>query len=150
MNRQDVAQQTQVEQELLRHIMEGLRISAGWQVQGGNATRKLSTLQFVVQSFQRHLERLLALEEHDGYMDMVVSCAPTLGRATDALRREHDQFRTAARQFVSRLERITPTETAALDAYCNDLLALLDRIEAHNRKEVSLLQEALRDEGGEG
>jgi hemerythrin-like domain-containing protein len=151
MNRQDVARQIQVEHELLRHLMEGLRITAGWQVQGPNAARKLSTLQFVVQSFQRHLERLLTLEEHDGYLDLVVACTPWLGRAADGLRAEHDRFRAEARQLVQRLERLTATDASGLDKVCADLLLLLKKIDEHNRKEAALLQEALeRDEGGEG
>src|SRR5215831_4389471 len=90
MDRQDIAEQTRFEQELLRHVMEGLRLSATWQVRGPNASRKLSSLRFVTGSFQRHLERLLALEEYGGFMDKVLDCAPHLGRATEALRAEHD------------------------------------------------------------
>jgi hypothetical protein len=33
---------------------------------GPDASRKLSTLRFITGSFQRHLERLLALEEYGG------------------------------------------------------------------------------------
>ena len=79
MDRQDIAEQTRVEQELLRHVMEGLRLSTTWQVLGPDASRKLSTLRFVTGSFQRHLERLLALEEYDGFMDKVLACAPPAG-----------------------------------------------------------------------
>src|SRR5262245_51073586 len=86
MDRQDIAEQTRFEQELLRHVMEGLRHSATWQVREPNASRKLSSLRFVTGSFQRHLERLLALEEYGGFMDKVLDCAPHLGRATEALR----------------------------------------------------------------
>jgi hypothetical protein len=150
MDRQDIAQQIQVEHELLKHVMEGLRISAGWQVSGPNGSRKLSTLRFVAGSFQRHLDRLLALEEHGGYMDLVSASAPHLGRATSTLRAEHDGFRTEARNFVHRLEQLHVTDLAALDQVCADLHVLLGKIEAHNKKEVALLQEAFRDEGGEG
>jgi hypothetical protein len=151
MDRQEVARQTQVEQEMLRHIMDGLRTTAGWQVPGPDASRKLSTLRFVAQSFQRHLEHLLALEEYDGYMDMVLACAPWLGRATDALRAEHEGLRREARRLVQRLERLPATDPGALDKVCGALLVLLDKIEGHNDKEVALIQEAFkRDEGGEG
>ena len=151
MDRQDVARQNQVEQDMLRHIMEGLRVSAGWQVPGPDGSRKLSTLRFVAQSFQRHLEHVLALEEYDGYMDLVLASAPWLGRATDALRAEHDLFRTEARRLVQRLERLPATDLAALGKLCDDLLVLLGKIEDHNGKEPALLQEAFKqDEGGEG
>ena len=151
MDRQDIAEQTKVEQELLRHVMEGLRLSTTWQVRGPDASRKLSTLRFVTGSFQRHLERLLALEEYDGFMDKVLVCAPHLGRATAALRGEHDGFRSEARRVVQQLERLPATDPAALEKVGGALVALLGRIEGHNRREMALLLEAFgRDEGGEG
>src|SRR5262249_40241546 len=90
MDPQDIAEQARFEQQLLRQVMEGLRLSTTWQVREPDASRKLSSLRFVTSSFQRHLERLLALEEDDGFMDKEVAGAPHLGRATEALRAEHD------------------------------------------------------------
>jgi len=150
MHRQDIAQQTQIEHDLLSHVMQGLRISTAWKVPGQDASRKLSTVRFVTQSFQRHLERLLALEEFDGYMDMVSGCAAHLKRATIVLRAEHDSFRTEARRIVQHLERLSVSDLAALDNVCADLLVLLGQIETHNSKEIALLQESFsQEEGGE-
>jgi hemerythrin-like domain-containing protein len=151
MDHQDVARQTQVEQELLGHIMQVVRISAGWPVPGPDASRKLSTLRFVAQSFQRHLEHLLTLEEYDGYMDLVRTCAPRLGRMTDALKAEHHVFRSETRRLVQRLERLPATDVTALDLVCGELLELLKKVEEHNDKETELIQDAMaQDEGGEG
>ena len=150
MDRQDVARQTQVEHEMLKLIMEGLRVTAGWQVHGPDASRKLSTLRFIAQSFQRHLERLLALEEHD-YLGLVRACAPRLVRAADALRAEHEHFRAEAGRVVRRLERLPGTDAAALGPVCADLLALLGQVESHSERETALVHEAFgQDEGGEG
>jgi hypothetical protein len=151
MDRQDIAEQIRFEQELLRHVMGGLRLSTTWQVRGPDASRKLSSLRFVTASFQRHLERLLALEEYGGFMDRVLDCAPHLGRATEALRAEHDGFRRGALRVVQQLELLPATDPAGLEKLGAELVALLGRIEAHNRKEIALIQEAFRrDEGGEG
>jgi hypothetical protein len=151
MDRQEIAQQTQVEQEMLGHIMHVLRTATTWPVHNADASRKLSTLRFVGQSFERHLERLLVLEENDGFLDLVRRIAPWMGRKTDALQAQHAGFRTQSHQLVGRLEALGPSDVPALDAVCGDLLRLLARIEEHNGKEVGLLQEALaRDEGGEG
>jgi hypothetical protein len=151
MDRHDIAEQIRVEQELLRHVMEGLRLSTTWQVQGPDASRKLSTLRFVTGSFQRHLERLLALEEDDGSLNKVLACAPRLARAAAALRAEHDGFRSEARRVVQRLERLPATDPSTLEKVGGELVALLDRIEGHNRKEMALFLEAFeQDEGGEG
>jgi hemerythrin-like domain-containing protein len=149
MERHDVAQQMQVEHGLLRYLIEALRATVAWPVPGPDASRKLSTLRFIAESFQRHLEHLLALEEYDGYMGLVRASCPRLGRATDALRAEHEGFRTEARRIAQRLERLPGTDLAALGQVCADLLALLGQVEGHGKKEMALLQEALeQDEGG--
>ena len=146
---QDVAQQMQVEHGLLQHLIGGLRAAAAWPVPGPDASRKLSTLRFVAGSFQRHLERLLALEEYDGYLGLARACAPRLVRAADALRAEHERFRTEARRLAQRLERLPGTDPAALGPVCADLLALLGQVESHSEREMALVQEAFeQDEGG--
>jgi hypothetical protein len=147
---QDVAQQMQVEHGLLQHLIQGLREAAAWPVPGPDDSRKLSTLRFVAQSFQRHLERLLALEEDDGYLGLARACAPRLVRAADTLRAEHERFRAEAGRLVQRLDRLPGTD-AALAPVCADLLALLGRVESHSEREMALVHEAFgQDEGGEG
>jgi hypothetical protein len=114
MDRHDVAQQMQVEHGLLKHLIEGLRAVVAWPVPRSDASRKLSTMRFVAGSFQRHLERLLALEEFDGYMGLVRATSPRLGRVANALRAEHERFRTEACRLAQRLERLPGTDPAAL------------------------------------
>jgi len=89
----DLAQQTVIEQNMLMLLIEGLRNTLAWKVRGTDFVRKLSTLRFVTQSFQRHLEHVLALQEYDGYMDLVLQVSPQLRNVVAALRQEHDQFR---------------------------------------------------------
>ncbi len=148
MTPQDIAQQTLLEQGMLNHIMGALRSTIDWKLHGDDLSRKLSTLRFIAQSFQRHLERVLALEEYDGYMDMVGRLSPHLGKEVDALRREHDTFRKAVPRIVARLERISSTDPIPLGTVCDELLVLLDRLEGHSRRESALLQEAINREGG--
>jgi hypothetical protein len=147
----DLSQQALIEHDLLRHLVDGLRATLAWQTDGGDFTRKLSTVRFISQSFQRHLERLLALEESDGYLDDVAAISPRLGRQVDALRAEHDRLREAARRAVHRLEQVSSVDGAGFAGICDDLAALLDRVEGHSREEVMVLQETFdRDIGGEG
>ncbi len=151
MDSHEVEQQMQVEHGLLHHLIGGLRAAAAWEVPGPDATRKLSTLRFVAGSFQRHLERLQALEEHDGYLGLVRAASPRLVRAADALRAEHERFRSEARRLAQRLERLPGTDPAALGPVCADLLALLAQVEGHSEREMALVHEAFgQDEGGEG
>ena len=151
MAHQDIAQQTLLEQGMLIHLTDALRSVIDWKLQGDDLSRKLSTLRFIAQSFQRHLERLMALEEYDGYMDMVGALSPHLGKDVDALRKDHDQFRKAVSRIVSRLERISSADPTTTGLVCDEMLVLLEGLEDHNRKESDLLQEAFdREGGGEG
>ena len=54
----DIAQQTVVEHGLLKSITDSLRLAIGWRPQGGDVSRKLSTVRFVAQSLQRALPDL--------------------------------------------------------------------------------------------
>jgi|ERR1043165_7365997 hemerythrin-like domain-containing protein len=147
----DLAQQTLVENNMLMLLMEGLRNTLAWKVEGTDFARKLSTLRFIMHSLQRHLERVLALEEYDGYMDLALSANPQLGNSVDALRQEHEQFRKEASQIVHRFEHVSPTDGDSFTRICGELVALLNRLDGHNKKEISLMQEVFaRDEGGEG
>ena len=151
MAQTDLAQQTLVENKMLMLVIEGLRNTLAWNVQGTDFARKLSTLRFIIQSLQRHLERVLALEEYDGYMDLVLQASPQLANSVDALRKEHQQFRKEASQIVHRFEHVSPTDGHSVARICGELVGLLDRLDAHNKKEVNLMQNAFAiDEGGEG
>jgi Hemerythrin HHE cation binding domain len=147
----DLAQQTLVEENMLVLVIEGLRTTLAWQVQGTDFSRKLSTLRFITESFQRHLERVLAVEEYDGYMDLVLHASPQSGNNVDALRQEHDHLRKDASHIVHGFEHVSTTDCDSFARICGDLLGLLKRLDAHNKKEVKLMQKAFaQDEGGEG
>ena len=151
MSYSDVVQQTAVEQGMLENLMQALRNTMAWQVSGEDSSRKVSTLRFIAQSFQRHLEHLMTLEEYDGYMDLVMTSSPHLSRSVQGLRQEHDQFRSAVRRIVQQLERLSATDERGLAVVCNALQALLEQVDAHDRRERGLWQEAFgRDGGGEG
>jgi hemerythrin-like domain-containing protein len=147
----DIARQTQVENRMLQQLMEGLRMALGWKNQGPDFSRKLSTVRFIAQSFQRHLEHLMTLEENNGYMDLVVQTAPQLTRNVNVLRQEHERFRTSAGRLMQRLEHVSPTDQATFADISQELDTLLHTVEEHGQKETKVLQEAFeRDEGGEG
>src|SRR5436190_11409979 len=147
----DLAQQIVVETTLLTQLMEGLRATLAWKPQSNQVARQLSTLRFISQSFERHLERLMALEEYDGYLDLVLRSSPQLGKAVDALRQDHDFFRQGVRRIVLRLEQAAATDRISVAAVGNKLLVLLNKLDEHNQKERGLMQEAFaREVGGEG
>lgn len=147
----DLAQQTELEKGMLSQIMEMLRTTMAWQTRSDDGSRKLSTLRFMAQSFQRHLGRMMALEEYDGYMDLVMETSPNLSRAVEALRQDHDRFRQAASHIVLSLERLSILDHDRFEAICEELRTLLQKLDEHHKKEATIWHEALdRDGGGEG
>ena len=146
----ELDQQTLAEHNMLTLLIEGLRNTLAWKVQGTDFTRKLSTLRFITHSFQRHLEHVLALEEHDGYMDLVLQACPKLGNSVDALRQEHQQFRKETSHIVHRFENVSTTDGDSFSRICSELVDLLNKFDAHNKQIVKLMQKAIpQDEGGE-
>jgi hemerythrin-like domain-containing protein len=151
MNDLNVVQQTRVEKEMLKLLIEGLRNTLVWQIHGEDLSRKLSTLKFVMRSFQNHMERLMRLEERDGYMDIVLEKQPHLSKSVEVLRGEHDEFRREISLIAAGLERVLPTDQNTLNTICDQVAGLLKKVDVHTQKEADLFQEAFeRENGGEG
>jgi hypothetical protein len=146
-----IPQQVLVEHQTLAYVVSALRSTIGWKFPGTDLSRKLSSLLFVGESFQRHLERLMSLEEAEGYMAVVLASRPELNDEVETLRQEHGQFRASLGQVLTRLRAVAPQDHQAFSAASEDFLALLDKLDDHSKHETDLLQEALlQDEGGEG
>ena len=140
-----------VESEALGHVTRALEVAIAWAVEGDDFSRKLSSVRFATELFQRHQERLFALEELDGYMEVVCQLMPELTHQVDDLKREHEQFRAAVRKLVLRLDRASPTDRANFDAICKHLRDVIQRILEHSQRENELVFESInRDAGGEG
>jgi hypothetical protein len=151
MNYPDVAKQTRIETDLLKILIEGLRSTLAWDVRDGRFTRKLATLRFITHSFQRHMEHLMALEEYDGYMGIVLETKPNLERAVNALKQDHDEFRKSLGRILHQIDLVAPSDQVTFNRICNDLKTLLLKLEVHTKKEADILREAFeQEEGGEG
>jgi len=148
MNEPDIAQQTMVENRLLKTIMEGIHDALLWKPTGRDFSRKLTTLRFISQSLQRHLEHLMTLEEYDGYMEFVRKRCPYLGKTVEALRQDHEGFRAGMRRLSHRLERLSATDAGAFVDVCADMDEFLTKLDRHSQTETKLMQEAFsRAEG---
>ncbi|HZZ29830.1 MAG TPA: hypothetical protein VFE46_17675 [Pirellulales bacterium] len=143
--------QAAVEHEALRHIIGALRTVLDWQPTAEEMPRKLSSLRFIAQSFQRHLERLMALKEQDGYMAGAVDQMPALAEKVQALLRDHDEFEETLHRLVLRLEHLSAEDKPKVEATCKEMEELLVKLDDHHRREADLMQEAFqRDVGGQG
>jgi hypothetical protein len=151
MSQHEFAQQALVENGLLKSLTEGLRAALAWEASEEEFRRKLSTVRFIFQSFQRHLERLMSLEEVDGYMDSVLADNPHLSKAVAALKEDHVHFRQAAGSIAQRLERVSATEYDRFADICLDAADLLEELDDHTEQEAKLFLEGFeQEEGGEG
>src|SRR5688572_28193545 len=99
MNQELLIQQTKVESQALEHVTRALEVMLGWDVEPDGFTRKLLSVRFFTELYHRHLERLLALEEVDGYMGAVARLNPRLNGQIDSLHRQHEPFRVAIRKI---------------------------------------------------
>ena len=148
---QEGAQQALIEREALKHIIGALRTVMDWKPGGPDFSRKLSSLRFIAQSFQRHLERIMALKEQDGYMADAIEQMPAIAEKVKGLLAEHDQFEESMHRLVLRLEHLGPTDKTGIENACKDLEDLLMKLDDHHRREADLTQEAMqRDLGGQG
>lgn len=140
-----------VEHKVLDHIKQALRVTLDWDAPVVSMPRKLSSLQFTMKSFRRHLDRVMKIEEEGGYLADVVDAKPNMQSRIDLLARDHNRFRNRMRDISPRLEGLSEWQESEFGDICGEIRALLDDVDHHDLAEIELLQEAmLMDEGGEG
>jgi hypothetical protein len=140
-----------MEHQILDHVKQALRVTLDWKVPTVGVARKLSSVQFTLKSFQRHLERMMNLEERDGYMTLVAELKPNMSFRVDRLAQDHDRFRESFFRLLPELEALCEYQNEAFEDVCRQIYDLLESVDRHDEEEVELLQETfLCDEGGEG
>ena len=140
-----------MEHQILEHVKDALRVTVSWRVPSVGVSRKLSSVKFTLQSFQRHLERLMNIEEQDGYMSVVCDAKPHLTSRVAQLEQDHEHFRRHLSLLIPEIESLSEYNEELFEDLCAEIDALLDDVDRHDREEVALLQETLMfDIGGEG
>jgi len=140
-----------MEHQILDHVKQALRVTLKWQVPSVGMPRKLSSVRFTLKSFFRHLERLMNLEERDGYMVVVAELKPNMQHRIKRLEHDHAQFRQWAEQLLAEVDEISEYQCDQFNQACQKIADLLSSVDQHDREEIQLLQETLLcDEGGEG
>lgn len=151
MNQELLIQQIEVESQALEYVTRALEVTLGWTVDCTGFSRKLSSVRFLTESYQRHLERLFALEEVDGFMLGVSGLNPELTNLVDHLELEHEKFRAAIRELVVRIDLASPSQLDEFDSMCAQLRVTVNQVLEHLRRESELLVKSLyQDTGGQG
>lgn len=140
-----------IEHQTLEHIKGALRVTIDSSGPELSQPRRTASIRFVLQSFCRHLERLMRIEEEDGYMTDVAEVNPCLSQQIRALALDHHHFREKVRELTPRVEGVDDWDAQQFASVCEDIRVFLDELDRHDEAEIRLLQEALTlDEGGEG
>jgi hypothetical protein len=137
-----------LEHQSLEHIKRALRVTLTWTAPAISYARKRSSVTFAMECFARHLERLMAIEEEDGYMRMVADAKPNKAKHITELRSDHTRFRHLVTKLSDELNGLDDCQDAEFQQTCCDIEQLLNEVDEHDRAEVRLLQDAmLLDEG---
>jgi hypothetical protein len=140
-----------IEHKVLEHIKQALRVTLDWNAPVVSVPRKLSSLQFTMKSFRRHLERVMSIEEEGGYLEEVADIKPNLQSRIESLNGDHARFRFRIRQIEQQLDGLGEWEEQQFADACDEIHKLLEDVDRHDSHEIELLQESLlMDEGGEG
>jgi hypothetical protein len=145
------AQASQLEHQILDHVKQALRVTLDWKAPTFGLPRKMSSVQFTMKSFSRHLLRMIDLEECDGYMAVVAEEKPNLDGRIKRLARDHEWFRQRLEELEPEIDSMEALAEDQFEFVCSEIADLLDRVDEHDVEEIELLQETLLlDEGGEG
>jgi hypothetical protein len=140
-----------MEHQILEHVKQALRVTLGWRTPPEGVHRKVSSVQFTLKSFLRHFERVMELEEQDGYFKFIVEKRPSLSVRVDQLEHDHREFRNEVGRLLPRVDSLSQDDFDTLEEVCRDIDSLLEQVDEHDRAEIDLLQESmLTDVGGEG
>jgi hypothetical protein len=146
-----VAQAACIEHQILDYVKSALRVTLAWRAPSVGLPRKMSSVQFTAKSFVRHLRRMMELEEHDGYMSIVLEEKPHLEHRVTRLQRQHEQLRSDLAELEPQLAGLTGLPNEEFEDICRRIFSVLDQVDQHDVDEIELLQDSLLcDEGGEG
>ncbi|MBX3414612.1 MAG: hemerythrin domain-containing protein [Pirellulales bacterium] len=146
-----IAEQALVEHRILQHVKAALRLCLDWQASEVGLNRKISSVRFTAQSLQRHLERMMGLEEDGGYMDAVREQKPNWTTKVEGLAEDHAQIRRRLAEVMPSLEGEDAHDSDRFTDVCERLAVLLALLDEHDQKEIDLLMEVFTEDlGGEG
>jgi hypothetical protein len=147
----DIAKQFQVELALLVNIEKAIHFTLDWNFGSHEAVRKLSTLRFATQTFERHLARVRALSEHGGYMHLITDKKPHLANEVMELKGARDGLQEQFERLIVALEHVSPNDPARIEEVCTDYRRFLEALDLHGQNERGIFHRACFEEvGGSG
>jgi hemerythrin-like domain-containing protein len=146
-----VVQHAHLEFQTLGHFTRALKEAIRTELTIDDPPRRLATVRFVMSSLQQYVERLFAMEEHDGYFAELAGTRPELVNRIKRLGDEHNALRKSLRQIVTRLDLLPAEDVAAFESICKEIVVVIGNLDQHTHAEIQLLEDAyMQDTGGEG
>lgn len=144
-----------LENQVLDHIKSALRQTLTADEDRLGLERKVSSVQFVTESLQRHLTRMLDIEEIDSLLnpsDLMLNPEDSADFAERArkLQDEHAQMRNSLEQLGHMAKELEPDNETLLEEFSHDLTIFLNRLDRHELAEQKFLQELYESDEGEG
>ena len=150
MEPHELAQWMQQEHERIGELMRLLRekIAA---VPKTRVDEWLGELRDRFEHIRAHLQKRMALKEHEGYLSGVLERRPTLSDTVDRLRHEHTELAKIADGIYRTLRESAPTDRLLLHDCCRRIEHFLTHVELHEGDENRLVLAVFtRDIGTEG
>src|SRR6186713_1827382 len=110
-----------MEHAVMEHIKQAMRVTLDWQAPEVSLPRKINSLQFTLKSLQRHLERVMSLEEEGGYMRVVQEHKPQLVQRIKNLSGDHAKFRARLAALKPQLDALSEWEEERFVHVCNQI-----------------------------
>jgi uncharacterized membrane protein YccC len=130
-------------------IEQAFRCELQWMKRDPGNGRKLSTLRFVSESFERQLTRTRVVADHGGYMHLITDAKPCLASEVKSLRNAREELQSDFERIIVRFERVSFDDSAGFRKICAELERYLDHLKVHGQKETELLQRSVNQKEAE-
>lgn len=95
----------------------------------------LAELRDRFEHIRAHLQKRMALEEHEGYLTGVLDRRPTLSNTVNRLKHEHAELAKIADDIYRALREAAPMDRLLLHDCCRRIEHFLDDVERHEADE---------------
>lgn len=148
MKTREVAAWMRVEHEKVQDLANILRENAAV-VPRVNLAAWIKDMQSRFEHFRAHLIKHMALEEHEGYLSIVVERRPALSPEVNRLQNEHRELTRIMDGIYEASKGLTAEDRLLVRDCCYRLHGLLGYIERHEELENNLVTFAFTQDLGE-
>ena len=150
MDPHELAEWMRKEHERIEVLLEDAREKIAI-VPRTNLKNWLSELRECVEHIRAHIQKHMALEEHNGYLTEVLDRRPTLAGSVEKLRREHTALTRIVDGIFADLKEMMPEDHLLIRDCCRRVGHFLDDVKHHEGDENLLVLSVFsRDIGTEG